>query len=814
MKYFSIQCIENAYKYVSSSTKDKFWGILSILYSINNEVIPNVPYSLNSNKLSTFLENTFRLNNKKNYTDSSSNYSVIFSQLWHIKASEYFLVGKPDVLPIILWAYRQRGFASELSADQLFELFVDEFHLPKSVIEDIFRINLQSHTIEYSDKLYDDESLMKLLGGNPTSETSTIKMNKSFVVANAGDLSRGPFFQPLYASLSTLECLMIFPFDVNDYYNMGSIANPKKLNKPFNNQQQIIFYGAPGTGKSHKIKEYTGNYEEEIPYGDQSAFENEIRNYFTAKFTSSNSTAGNYINFILADVHSDLYSNILHKKCNKVSECYNVEDAEKLYNSFLNGGVLSGININGVPSAALKNYIEFLATVPKTYVKKSSKVFRTTFHPDSDYSTFVGCYKPTTIEIPMRDVTGKIIRENGTDVTENKIIYTFVPQAFLKAYVAAWNNPQEKVYLVIEEINRGNCAQIFGDLFQLLDRNENGESDYPIYADNDIVKYLKGKDEEGNDVLTNKEGIEGGKLKLPSNLYIWATMNTSDQSLFPIDSAFKRRWDWQYMPIARGRDKDGNELQWTIDVDGNKYSWWSFLDKINTQIGEVTQSEDKKLGFFFCKANNGVISIETFVGKVVFYLWKDVFKDYGFEGSIFKDADNSELAFNKFYNVDVKGNTIVQKDKVELFLNNLGVELIENRQEEEPEEDEDGNDMSTSTTASRNYDKFSINGVGRYAKNNLASECVKKYIELNPGITAEEVMNNWSSFKNLVPHFMESKEEFDARTDNSKRSHEIQCNGSVLYVAHNGYGSNGKAQVLMDAVNQKGWGLTIERHNA
>ena len=682
MKYFSIQCVEDAYKNVSNSTKDKFWGILSILYSIDSEVSPNVPYSLNSNKLSTFLENTFRLSHKKNYTDSSSNYSVVFSQLWHIKASEYFLVGKPDILPIILWAYRQRGFESEFTAYQLFELFVNDFHLSKSLIEDIFKINFQSITIEYSDNLYDDETLLRLLGGDSTSDTTTIKMNKSFVVANAGDLSRGPFFQPLYASLNTLECLIIFPFAVKDYYNIGSKSKLLTTNKSINNQRQIIFYGAPGTGKSHKIKEYTQDYEQVIPYGSQATLEGEIRKYFLNKFPTK-STADNYINFILADVCSNLYSNILHRKCDKISECYAIEDAEILYNSFLNQGVLSALNINGVPSAALKNYIEFLETVPKTKVIKQNLVFRTTFHPDSDYSTFVGCYKPTTLEVPMRDVTGKIIRENGVDVTENKIIYTFVPQAFLKAYTAAWNNPNEKVYLVIEEINRGNCAQIFGDLFQLLDRDENGESDYPINADNDLIKYLNGRDEKGDDVLINKEGIKEGKLKLPKNLYIWATMNTSDQSLFPIDSAFKRRWDWQYMPIAQGRDEAGNELKWAINVNGKKYSWWSFIEKINAQIGETTQSEDKKLGFFFCKAKNEEISLETFVGKVVFYLWNDVFKDYGFEGSIFKDEDNSVLSFHKFYKADLKGNAIAQGDKVELFLNNLGVELIEGKQEEE-----------------------------------------------------------------------------------------------------------------------------------
>lgn len=463
---------------------------------------------------------------------------------------------------------------------------------------------------------------------------------------------------------------------------------------------------------------------------------------------------------------------------------------------------------------------------------EGESVIRTTFHPDSDYSTFVGAYKPTTKQITLRDMSGHPVKdEEGVVIKEDRIVYEFVDQAFLQAYVKAWKFYAEneadpkKQFLVIEEINRGNCAQIFGDLFQLLDRNEWGFSDYPINADKDMKKQLKKAlaglsiaDAEtlnglykGRDVV--KEVLEGDILLLPSNLYIWATMNTSDQSLFPIDSAFKRRWDWQYMPIAQGRDKAGKELAWTIDVNGSKYSWWSFLEKINAQIGEATQSEDKKLGFFFCKAKDGVITPETFVGKVVFYLWNDVFKDYGFEGSIFKDTDGTELSFNKFYAADLKGNAVVQKDKVELFLNNLGVEVFKdgNIPSEEPEEDEDGY-QALSPSTGRDYTKFSINGVGNYAKNNLAAECVKKYIELNPTKTAEEVLNDWRSLGNIVPHFIESKEQYDARTDNSKRSHEIACGGAVIYVAHNGYGNNGKVLVLMDAVNQKDWGITIQKN--
>ena len=327
-------------------------------------------------------------------------------------------------------------------------------------------------------------------------------------------------------------------------------------------------------------------------------------------------------------------------------------------------------------------------------ITKNKEVIRTTFHPDSDYSTFVGAYKPTSIEVPVRDVTGKVIVENGKQVTENRIVYEFVEQAFLQAYIKAWDayakaeegEKAEEQYLVIEEINRGNCAQIFGDLFQLLDRNGYGFSDYPIQADKDMKKQL-GKAFSGK-TIANAERINSiyGKdivskvlsgviLLLPDNLYIWATMNTSDQSLFPIDSAFKRRGDWKYMPICEGKE-NGVSLGWRIKVNGKLYDWWQFVEKINSEINEQTKSEDKKLGYFFCKAQDGVVKAETFVSKVIFYLWNDVFKDQAFGSDIFRDGEE-ELTFNSFYDVNANGKAVVKEDKVELFLQNLGVEVVD-----------------------------------------------------------------------------------------------------------------------------------------
>ena len=272
-------------------------------------------------------------------------------------------------------------------------------------------------------------------------------------------------------------------------------------------------------------------------------------------------------------------------------------------------------------------------TIKRTVDDQGKICFRTTFHPDSDYSTFVGCYKPT-----MKRST---ITKDGVTTREEKIVYRFEPQAFTNAYVQAWNS-KEEVYLVIEEINRGNCAQIFGDLFQLLDR-KNGESEYPINADTALADYLQGALADSNRDDIPVEVKSGMKLKLPSNLYIWATMNTSDQSLFPIDSAFKRRWDWTYIPIKQ------HDEGYRIKIDTVTYDWWGFLEKINQVIGDTTSSEDKKLGYFFVKAEGKEIGADKFVSKVLFYLWNDVFKNYGFDNPIFSRGENKKFAFSDFF---------------------------------------------------------------------------------------------------------------------------------------------------------------------
>lgn len=237
-----------------------------------------------------------------------------------------------------------------------------------------------------------------------------------------------------------------------------------------------------------------------------------------------------------------------------------------------------------------------------------------------------------------------------------EIEYKFVPQAFLKIYVDAWKSlilkEKKHYYLIIEELNRGNCAQIFGDIFQLLDRKGNGYSEYYILADTDVVDYLKSDDGFGNDEyneytkkLKNEypEGatdIDKGVLALPCNLTILATMNTSDQSLFPIDSAFKRRWEWKYVRI----NYDAEDLK-DVKLWNGTTKWLDFIEAINKYIAGRTHSADKQIGERFVKPKNGNIDYETFRDKVMFYLFNDVFKD----DVEFGKMVSGETSYNKVF---------------------------------------------------------------------------------------------------------------------------------------------------------------------
>lgn len=406
-----------------------------------------------------------------------------------------------------------------------------------------------------------------------------------------------------------------------------------------------------------------------------------------------------------------------------VYEIEDVEDDIQKQAIALNDFAPNQIIYYGCPGSGKSHKVkEITNTIDSNYV------FRTTFHPDTDYASFVGCYKPKGNRTHKTDYTKQqlieiltnmkdsglsypmhrfaveyyfalepLSRADREEITlaagftaaylvemdksiaagkhinhiekENTISYEFAPQIFANAYVKAWEDTRKPVYLIIEEINRGNCAQIFGDLFQLLDRDKTtGKSEYPIKADKDLVAHIEKVLGAGH------EGIKNGELCLPSNLIIYATMNTSDQSLFPMDSAFKRRWDWEYVPINYSKDIDSGKFIIEID-DDTKYSWVEFLENVNDKIYDATNSEDKQMGNFFIKKS---IKANEFVNKVMFYLWNEVCKEeYGTQRNFFRKGKEGKTEF-KFTELFGDNQMTILKE----FMTSLGVEPIGKKTEE------------------------------------------------------------------------------------------------------------------------------------
>ena len=234
----------------------------------------------------------------------------------------------------------------------------------------------------------------------------------------------------------------------------------------------------------------------------------------------------------------------------------------------------------------------------------SCNLFRTTFHPEYTYYDFIGSVRPQTNYVGEKASTS----------------YTFVPGDFTKALKFAIDNPNETVNFVIEELNRANTSSVFGDVFQLLDRDNLGFSKYYITNENISNIIYKNFNKDFIEKWLNVN-IELNQVKIPNNLNIIASMNTSDQNINSLDSAFTRRWDTEYVPI------NFNLLENDPIIDGLDIPWSIFAQRVNRLILEsnMINAEDKQIGPFF--ANPSIISNKvSFSNKVLVYLWKDVFK--------------------------------------------------------------------------------------------------------------------------------------------------------------------------------------------
>jgi hypothetical protein len=250
---------------------------------------------------------------------------------------------------------------------------------------------------------------------------------------------------------------------------------------------------------------------------------------------------------------------------------------------------------------------------------KSGSSFRTQFHPEYSYSDFVGSYRPVVGHEVQAPYPNRVISVDGSKIARPVNYFSFVPGPFARALVAALIDSAQQVFFVIEEINRGDCAAIFGDIFQLLDRDGDGKSVYSVLPRPELANYLT--EQLGN--TSWHFGGSNGEMYLPGNLSILATMNTSDRSLFPMDAAFKRRWDWQFVGVEQGNPR-------TVAVTDKANSAWNYVSlikSVNKAILELV-GEDKMIGPWFIAPNSkDEVDFDAVVSRLFFYLWHDVFRD-------------------------------------------------------------------------------------------------------------------------------------------------------------------------------------------
>ena len=384
----------------------------------------------------------------------------------------------------------------------------------------------------------------------------------------------------------------------DDSNNKGENVMINKDSKQPNKPQNRILFGAPGTGKSYKLNEELKNLKnydfERVTFHPDYTYANFVGTYKPIE-----------TNNISIDDKTKKALQILQNKGLTPQEKY-----DALYESFRDDKNLTRLPI-----------LVSFATDSIEYKIKLKDGSEDTGKVSQNHG------------IALRSIF-KFINEDA-----EKISYKYIPGPFMRLYVKALKNPDKPHILIIEEINRANTAAVFGDLFQLLDRKDDGSSEYPIQASEDQKLYLEEQLSKDQQDINNRMSTENNpfdcisQIKLPNNMYIWATMNSADQGVFYLDTAFKRRWTFEYIGVDEGEDQIENfYYEYTKDHETYYKVNWNCLRKaINDFLVEQNVNEDKLLGTFFLNPSSitkdDQIDKEKFnqlfKNKILMYLFED-----------------------------------------------------------------------------------------------------------------------------------------------------------------------------------------------
>lgn len=426
------------------------------------------------------------------------------------------------------------------------------------------------------------DSLVNTFSICEAGEKITFKLNIHNNLSLFSDLKKGDVILGFYGEpTDEIKCV----FYVNEIIENSSI----KLTKIFETNFGVLI-------NNFNKKEYLiNNHFIKIDFNTYTTFLENLLNNLHNNFE----IPSNNINYEIS-CENNRYTQ-------KIKEDIDNSDLKKVdYNMHFISNLKRNIIYFGAPGTG-KSYT--LNKEKEKLISEGGSYERVTFYPDYSYSKFVGTYKPT----PFID----------SDGNEN-ITYKYVPGPFMRTLVKALKDPHNPHLLIIEEINRANIAAVFGEVFQLLDRDENNISEYSISTSKEARDYLSES--------LNVEIDSCSEIKIPSNMFIWATMNSADQGVFPMDTAFKRRWNFEYISIDSGEDGIKDKMV-TLGKGKNEHTieWNSLRKAINEELLRYKLNEDKLIGPYFISKKvipeGNTINAEDFIAvfknKVLMYLFDD-----------------------------------------------------------------------------------------------------------------------------------------------------------------------------------------------
>ena len=384
-----------------------------------------------------------------------------------------------------------------------------------------------------------------------------------------------------------VKCLNTMGFNVYDLLKIENLNVNLKYNTLKEMEKEIDILNSKNSS-NQQVKTITIEDDKNYIKLDSQEFKGNVSKFFAIRVYAALMLNKVYHYDFSNIQQSDEQIRVLKKFMEYINNRNFPEVSESIYSNKTNKlDKASNIILYGVPGCGKSYYIQ------SNFVDNDSFIERVVFYPDYTYSDFIGQIMPCIEKIEE----------------ENKLVYKFCPGPFSKILKKSIEDSNNNYYLIIEEINRGNAPSIFGEVFQLLDRNSEGQSIYSI-TNYDISNYIYGSEEE--------------KIMIPKNLFILATMNTSDQNVFTLDTAFQRRWEMKHIPNDILNSKYAN----TMILDTN-ITWAEFALTINDKILELNDSiinnQDKRIGAYFIKEYD-LKNCEKFSNKVIKYLWDDVFK--------------------------------------------------------------------------------------------------------------------------------------------------------------------------------------------